>query len=41
MRKEFDRIEIDIRDITGEYFPFCHGISTVKLHFKDDRRETE
>lgn len=40
MRKEFDRIEIEIRDITGEHFPFRHGISTVKLHFKEVQRET-
>lgn len=34
LKKVFDRVEIDLRDITGEYFPFRHGISSVKLHFK-------
>lgn len=34
LKKEFDRVEIDLRDITGGYFPFRHGISSVKLHFK-------
>lgn len=37
LKKEFDTIEINIRDITGELFPFCHGIVMVKLHFKDKR----
>lgn len=40
MRKEFDRVEIEIRDVIGEHFPFRHGISTVKLHFKEIKRET-
>lgn len=39
MKKEFDTIQIDIRDITGEYFPFRHGITTVKLHFKEIKPE--
>lgn len=34
LKKEFDRVEIDLRDISGNYFPFRHGISSVKLHFK-------
>lgn len=33
MKSEFDTVEINIRDITGELFPFRHGIVTVKLHF--------
>lgn len=37
LKKEFDSIEINIRDITGELFPFLHGIVMVKLHFKDKR----
>lgn len=37
LRKEFDTVEINIRDITGEYFPFRHGIVMVKLHFKEKR----
>lgn len=35
LKKEFDKIEIDIRDITGEHFPFRHGVVRVKLHFKE------
>lgn len=41
MRKEFDSIGIELRDITGEQFPFRHGISTVKLHFKEDKGEIQ
>lgn len=37
LKKEFDSIEINIREITGELFPFLHGIVMVKLHFKDIR----
>lgn len=35
LKKEFDGVEIHIRDITGELFPFRHGVVSVKLHFKD------
>lgn len=35
LKKEFDKVDIDIRDITGNFFPFRHGISSVKLHFTD------
>lgn len=38
LKKEFDSVEINIRDITGELFPFRHGIVMVKLHFKDGRK---
>lgn len=38
-RKEFESISIDIRDYTGEYMPFLHGVLTVKLHFKKVRNE--
>lgn len=35
LKKEFDKVEIDLRDITGQYIPFRHGISSIKLHFKE------
>lgn len=38
LRKEFETIEINIRDITGGFFPFLHGIVMVKLHFKQKLR---
>lgn len=41
MRKEFERVEIELKDITGENFPFRHGISTIKLHFKDNKKAIE
>lgn len=34
MKKDFESISVDIRDCTGSYMPFRHGVSTVKLHFK-------
>lgn len=34
MKKEFESVSVDIRDCTGAYMPFRHGVSTVKLHFK-------
>lgn len=34
LKKEFESISVDIRDCTGSYMPFRHGVSTVKLHFK-------
>lgn len=34
MKKDFESISIDIRDCTGSYMPFRHGVSTVKLHFR-------
>lgn len=33
-KREFDSISIDIRDHTGNFMPFQHGIFTIKLHFK-------
>lgn len=39
MRKEFEKVEIEIKDITGETFPFRHGVSTIKLHFKKNKEE--
>ena len=33
-KREFESISIDIRDYSGEYMPFLHGILTLKLHFK-------
>lgn len=38
LKKEFDKVDIDIRDITGEFFPFRHGISSVKLHFAEIKK---
>lgn len=34
MKKDFESISVDIRDCTGSYMPFRHGVSTVKLHFR-------
>lgn len=34
LKKEFESISVDIRDCTGAFMPFIHGVSTVKLHFK-------
>lgn len=34
MKKEFEAISVDIRDCSGMYMPFRHGVSTIKLHFK-------
>lgn len=34
LKKEFEAISVDIRDCTGSYMPFRHGVSTIKLHFK-------
>ena len=33
-KREFDTISIDIRDHTGNFMPFQHGVLMVKLHFK-------
>lgn len=37
LKKEFDSVEINIRDITGDIFQFRHGVVLVKLHFKEKR----
>lgn len=34
MKKQFESINIILRDTSGSLYPFLHGISTVKLHFK-------
>lgn len=34
LKKDFESISLDIRDCTGSFMPFHHGVSTVKLHFK-------
>lgn len=34
LKPNFETIEIDIRDDTGEHIPFDHGTLTVTLHFK-------
>lgn len=38
-KREFDTIAIDIRDHTGNFMPFQHGVFTVKLHFKKQNGE--
>lgn len=35
MKKEFESVEINLRDIAGQLFPFCHGVVLIKLHFKE------
>lgn len=35
-KREFDTISIDIRDHTGKFMPFQHGVLMVKLHFKQN-----
>jgi hypothetical protein len=39
--KEFDRIEIDIRDDSGKQVPFEFGRSSVTLHFRKRQNGTE
>lgn len=34
LKKDFESISVDIRDCTGSFMPFRHGVSTVKLHFR-------
>lgn len=34
-KRNFDSISIDIRDYTGEFMPFQHGVLMIKLHFKN------
>lgn len=38
LKKEFDKVEIDLRDIVGNFIPFQHGISRIKLHFKEKNK---
>lgn len=38
-KREFEAISVDIRDYTGAYIPFQHGILTIKLHFKKNGSE--
>lgn len=33
-KREFESISVDIRDYSGKFMPFLHGVLTVKLHFK-------
>lgn len=33
-KREFESISVDIRDYTGEFMPFQHGVLMIKLHFK-------
>ena len=37
-RRDFDTIEIDIRDDTGRKLPFQFGHVVVKLHFRLKRQ---
>lgn len=37
LRKEFQQVEIDIRDDLGYYLPFMQGSLNVKLHFRKIR----
>lgn len=39
-RKEFDSVEITIKDEDGEYFPFQHGRVIVLLHFRKNYNKT-
>ena len=34
-KREFETISVDIRDYTGNFMPFQHGVLMVKLHFKN------
>lgn len=38
-KREFESVSVDIRDYTGEFIPFQHGILTIKLHFKKNGTE--
>lgn len=33
-KREFESVSVDIRDYTGAFIPFQHGVLTLKLHFK-------
>lgn len=33
-KRNFDSISVDIRDYTGQFMPFEHGVLMIKLHFK-------
>lgn len=33
LKKEFETIEVNIRDYAGAHLPFCHGVLSMKLHF--------
>lgn len=34
-KRNFDSISVDIRDYTGKFMPFQHGVLMIKLHFKN------
>ena len=38
LTKEFDCIEIDIKDDTGEHIKFNRGLTVVKLHFRKNNK---
>lgn len=38
-KREFEAISVDIRDYTGAFMPFQHGVLTIKLHFKKNGSE--
>lgn len=33
-KREFETISVDIRDYSGNFMPFLHGVLTLKLHFR-------
>lgn len=35
-KREFESVSVDIRDYTGAFIPFQHGVLTIKLHFKQN-----
>lgn len=35
-KREFESVSVDIRDYTGSFIPFQHGVLTIKLHFKQN-----
>lgn len=33
-KREFESVSVDMRDYTGAFIPFQHGVLTIKLHFE-------
>lgn len=40
-KRDFDSISVHIRDYTGEFMPFQHGVLMIKLHFKRQNEDQE
>jgi len=38
-KREFETISVDIRDYTGQFMPFQHGVLMIKLHFKSQNAQ--